>query len=243
MPKYYIGTSGWVYPHWREVFYPQKLAQPKWLEFYTRHFSTVELNNSFYHLPTEKAFSNWYDTSPEGFCYAVKVSRFITHIKRLKDVAEPIETFLKRARHLRQKLGPLLYQLPPNMHRNDERLESFLSLLPKGLRHVIEFRHESWLDEGVFDILRRHNIGFCVFDMPGLPCPLLATADFAYVRFHGSSGLYSSCYSDEELEGWARRISGLAKDLEAVYIYFNNDAEGFAIKNAQTLAKYLSGIV
>ncbi|MCK4362242.1 MAG: DUF72 domain-containing protein [Dehalococcoidia bacterium] len=240
--KYYIGTSGWVYSHWRDVFYPPKLPQSKWLEFYTGHFSTVELNNSFYRLPSEQAFSNWRATSPEGFRYAVKVSRFITHIKRLKDVAEPAETFLQRARHLNEKLGPLLYQLPPNMHRNDERLESFLRLLPKGLRHVIEFRHQSWLDEGVFDILRRHEIGFCVFDMPGLPCPLLSTADFAYIRFHGSSGLYFSCYSNEELEDWARRISGLAKDLDTVYIYFNNDAEGFAIKNAQTMAERLQSL-
>jgi len=240
--KYYIGTSGWVYAHWRDVFYPPKLPQSKWLEFYTGHFSTVELNNSFYRLPSEQAFSNWRATSPEGFRYAVKVSRFITHIKRLKDVAEPVETFLQRARHLNEKLGPLLYQLPPNMHRNDERLESFLQLLPKGLRHVIEFRHQSWLDEGVFDILRRHEIGFCVFDMPGLPCPLLSTADFAYIRFHGSSGLYFSFYSNEELEDWARRISGLAKDLDTVYIYFNNDAEGFAIKNAQTMAERLQSL-
>jgi len=235
-PKYYIGTSGWVYPHWRDVFYPPKLAQSKWLEFYTRHFPTVELNNSFYHLPTEKAFSNWRDTSPQGFVYAVKVSRFITHIKRLKEVEEPVATFLDRARHLEEKLGPLLYQLPPNMHRNDERLDHFLSLLPKGLRHVVEFRHESWLDEGVFAILRKHNVGFCVFDMPDLPCPLMATADFAYIRFHGSTGLYWSCYSDEELEHWAQKIPALGKDLDAVYIYFNNDALGFAIKNAQTLA-------
>ena len=240
-PKYYIGTSGWVYRHWRDVFYPSKLAQSKWLEFYTRHFPTVELNNSFYRPPTEKAFSNWRDTSPEGFVYAVKVSRFITHVKRLKDVEEPIETFLGRARHLEQKLGPLLYQLPPNMHRDDERLDVFLSLLPKGLRHVVEFRHESWLDEGVFDILRRHNVGFCVFDMPDLPCPLVATADFAYIRFHGSTGLYWSCYSDEELEDWAGKISALGKDLDTVYIYFNNDAEGFAIRNAQTLVGKLAG--
>jgi len=201
----------------------------------------VELNNSFYRLPTEKAFSNWRDTSPEGFVYAVKVSRFITHIKRLKDVEEPIETFLGRARHLGEKLGPLLYQLPPNMHRNDERLYAFLALLPKGLRHVVEFRHESWLDAGVFDILRRHNVGFCIFDMPDLPCPLVATADFAYIRFHGSIGLYWSCYSDEELEDWAGKISGLGKDLDTVYIYFNNDAEGFAIKNARTLEGKLAG--
>ena len=240
MAEYYIGTSGWVYRHWREVFYPAKLAQSKWLEFYTRHFPTVEINNSFYRLPTEKAFSNWRQTSPEGFIYAVKVSRFITHIKRLRDVEEPIQTFLSRARLLKEKLGPLLYQLPPNMHRNDERLNSFLSLLPGELRHVLEFRHESWLDEGVFDILRQHNVGLCVFDMPGLSCPLLATADFAYIRFHGSSGLYYSCYTDEELEDWAKRISELAKSLDAVYIYFNNDAEGYAIQNAQLLSQKLA---
>ena len=241
-PKYYIGTSGWVYPHWRDVFYPPKLAQSKWLEFYTRHFHTVELNNSFYRLPSEKAFSNWRDTSPEGFIYAVKVSRFITHIKRLKEVEEPVETFLSRARYLEEKLGPLLYQLPPNMHRNDERLEAFLSLLPRRLRHVVEFRHESWLDEGVFDILRKYNVGFCIFDMPGLACPLVTTADFAYIRFHGSSGLYWSCYSDEELEDWVQKISALGKDLDTVYIYFNNDAQGFAIRNANTLAgKLVSG--
>jgi len=237
--EYYIGTSGWVYSHWREVFYPPKLPQAKWLEFYTSRFSTVEINNSFYRLPSEQAFDNWRKSSPEGFVYAIKVSRFITHIKRLKDVAEPVETFLSRARHLDEKLGPLLYQLPPNMHRNDERLDSFLSLLRGGLHHVIEFRHGSWLDEGVFNILRRHNVGLCVFDMPEMSCPLLATADFAYIRFHGSSGLYFSCYSDEELEGWAHRISALAKGLAAVYIYFNNDAEGFAIRNARTLREKL----
>ncbi len=222
------------------MFYPPKLAQSKWLEFYTHHFPTVELNNSFYRLPTEKAFSDWRQTSPRGFIYAVKVSRFITHIKRLNDVEEPLQTFISRARLLEGKLGPLLYQLPPNMHRNDERLDGFLALLPKELRHVVEFRHESWLDEGVFDILRRHNVGFCVFDMPGLSCPLLATEDFAYIRFHGSSGLYYSCYSDEELKDWARRISELAKDLDTVYVYFNNDAEGYAIENAQTLTQILA---
>ncbi len=228
-----------MYRHWREVFYPAKLPQSKWLEFYTRHFSTVELNNSFYRLPTEKAFASWRETSPAGFVYAVKVSRFITHIKRLKDVDEPVDTFLSRARLLEEKLGPLLYQLPPNMHRNDERLDAFLSLLPGGLRHVVEFRHDSWLNDTVFAILRRHNVGLCVFDMPDLSCPLLATADFAYVRFHGATGLYYSRYSDDELEDWARRIAELAGDLEAVYIYFNNDAEGYAIENARTLRQRL----
>ena len=237
--QYYIGTSGWHYDHWRHLFYPDKLTRAKWLEFYARHFTTVELNNSFYRLPSEEAFANWRDSSPANFTFAVKVSRFITHIKRLKNSEEPVGTFLGRAKILKQKLGPLLYQLPPNMHRDDDRLESFLSILPPGLKHVLEFRHESWLDNGVFEVLRRHNVGLCVFDMPGLTCPLVATAEFAYIRFHGSTGLYSSCYSDEELAEWARRLAGLAPEVKEAYIYFNNDAETFAVRNAMTLGDYL----
>lgn len=238
--KYYVGTSGWVYPHWQNVFYPPKLARSKWLEFYTDHFPSVELNYSFYRLPSERSFSNWRDTSPDGFRFAVKVSRFITHIKRLKDIAEPLEIFISRARNLSEKLGPLLYQLPPNMYRNDELLERFLAILPHEFRHVIEFRHETWFDEKVFDILLRHNIGFCILDIPDLHCPLLATSDFAYFRFHGSSMLYLSSYSDDELDKWVKRIILLAEDLNAIYIYFNNDAGGFAVSNAQTLYSKLS---
>lgn len=238
--KYYVGTSGWVYPHWRNVFYPPKLAQSKWLEFYTDHFPSVELNYSFYRLPSERSFSNWRDNSPDGFRYAVKVSRFITHMKRLKDVAEPLETFINRARNLSEKLGPLLFQLPANMRRNDELLEHFLAALPREFRHVIEFRHETWFDEKVFEILRRYNTGFCILDMPDLPCPLLATSDFAYFRFHGSSMLYLSSYSDDELDKCAKRIVSLAEHLNATYVYFNNDAGGFAVRNAQTLYRKLS---
>jgi uncharacterized protein YecE (DUF72 family) len=237
--RYYIGTSGWHYDHWQHLFYPDKLAKAKWLEFYARYFDTVELNNSFYRLPSERAFASWRDSSPEGFTFAVKVSRFITHIKRLKDSQAPLDTFVSRAKILGEKLGPLLYQLPPNMHRDDDRLESFLPILPREIKHVLEFRHESWLNDRVFEIMRRYNVGLCVFDMPDYRCPLLATADFAYVRFHGSSRLYSSCYSDDELAGWAKRIAGLAPEVKAVYIYFNNDAEAFAVRNAITLYKYL----
>jgi uncharacterized protein YecE (DUF72 family) len=236
---YYVGTSGWHYEHWRSRFYPQELAKAKWLEFYASHFTTVELNNSFYRLPSETAFATWRDSSPASFTFAIKVSRFITHIKRLKDSQKAVATFLTRAGVLGEKFGPLLYQLPPNMHRDDERLKSFLSILPKGMKHVFEFRHQSWLEEGVFKILRSYNVGFCVFDMPGLSCPLVATADFAYIRFHGSTGLYWSCYSDEELADWAKRLSRLAKELKSVFIYFNNDAEAFAVKNAITLRSYL----
>ena len=236
---YYIGTSGWHYEHWRNRFYPEQLTKAKWLEFYATHFATVELNNSFYHLPSETAFANWRDSSPANFIFAVKVSRFITHIKRLKNTEEAVDKFITRAKILDQKLGPLLYQLPPNMHRNDDLLESFLSTLPQGMKHVFEFRHQSWLEEKVFDILHKYNMGLCVFDMPSISCPLVATADFAYVRFHGSTGLYFSCYSDEELADWAKRLADLAPNLKALYIYFNNDAEAFAVRNALTLGNYL----
>jgi uncharacterized protein YecE (DUF72 family) len=240
MAEYYVGTSGWHYEHWRVIFYPEKLAKPKWLEFYARNFNTVELNNSFYRLPSEKAFLNWRQSSPKDFVFAVKVSRFITHIKRLKNVEEPLQNLLSRADLLQDKLGPLLYQLPPGMKRNDETLESFLSILPRRHRHVFEFRHESWIDDGVFSILKKHNAGLCIFDMPDFTCPVVATADFAYVRFHGSTGLYWSCYSDEELSKWAKRIAEMGKKLKAVYIYFNNDAGAHAVKNAETLSQFLA---
>ena len=239
MAQYFIGTSGWHYDDWRGRFYPEKLPRTKWLEFYSRHFQTVELNNSFYRLPSEAAFSNWYNSTPPGFTFAVKVSRFITHIKRLRDCQDAIDNFMSRAATLKDKLGPLLYQLPPGMHRNDETLEAFLNGLPPALKHVIEFRHQSWLVEEVFDILRQYNTGLCVFDMPELKCPLLATADYAYIRFHGSDSLYSSCYTDEELTQWAEKTVDLAGRLESVYIYFNNDVAGFALKNAETIKHLL----
>ena len=236
---YYTGTSGWHYDHWRDRFYPEKLAKAKWLEFYADHFNTVELNNSFYRLPSEAAFANWYNSSPPNFIFAVKVSRFITHIKRLRNSEEPVDTFITRAKGLGEKLGPLLYQLPPNLHRDDDRLESFLSILPSGMKHVVEFRHQSWLENSVFEILHKYNVGLCIFDMPDISCPLVATADFAYIRFHGSTGLYSSCYSNEELADWAKRLTNLAANVKVLYIYFNNDAEAFAVRNAVTLRGYL----
>jgi uncharacterized protein YecE (DUF72 family) len=237
--KYYVGCSGWHYEHWRGLYYPQDLPRSKWLSFYARQFNTVELNNSFYRVPSEKAFTTWRESTPENFVFAVKMSRYVTHIKRLRNLGPAVENFLARAGLLGGMLGPLLYQLPPGMKRNDELLQNFLSLLPPKYRHAIEFRHKSWIGEAVFDILRRHNIGLCVFDMPGFSCPLAITSDFAYVRFHGSEGLYSSCYSDAELSRWAERIARLSQNVEASYIYFNNDAEAFAVKNAMTLRNLL----
>jgi uncharacterized protein YecE (DUF72 family) len=239
LAQYFIGTSGWHYDDWRGRFYPEKLPKAKWLEFYARRFTTLELNNSFYRLPSEEAFNRWHVSSPPGFRFAVKVSRYITHIKRLKDCDEALDNFMSRSALLKEKLGPLLYQLPPGLHRDDDLLKAFLEKLPGGLSHVIEFRHKSWLVDEIFNLLRRYRVGFCVFDMPELTSPLLATADFAYIRFHGSASLYSSCYTDEEMADWADRIRNLARNLDSVYIYFNNDVAGFALKNAETIKRLL----
>ena len=239
MARYIVGTSGWHYDDWKGLFYPEKLPKSKWLEFFADRFTTVELNNTFYRLPSEKAFKNWHDSTPAEFIFAVKMSRFVTHIKRLNDTREALQNFMSRATLLKGKLGPVLYQLPPGLHRDDARLMAFLADLPQGYKHVFEFRHESWLADEVYDILRQYHIGMCVFDMPGLSCPLLATTDFAYIRFHGKDSLYSSCYSDEELADWAEKIQKLAENLDEIYIYFNNDVQGFALKNAETIRKYL----
>jgi uncharacterized protein YecE (DUF72 family) len=239
MVRYYIGTSGWHYDDWRGIFYPDKLPKSGWLEFYAGHFNTLELNNSFYHLPTENAFKNWYAATPPGFVFAVKASRYITHIKRLKECTDALTNFMSRARLLKEKLGPVLYQLPGGMRRDDERLADFLAALPDGVKSVFEFRHESWFTEEVYNLLRKYGAGFCVFDMPRLTSPLMATTDYIYVRFHGSEGLYSSRYADSEMAKWAKDIRRLAEKATSVYIYFNNDVAGYALENAKTIRALL----
>jgi uncharacterized protein YecE (DUF72 family) len=238
-PHYLIGTSGWYYNHWRDNFYPQRLGKGHWLEYYSRHFNTVEINASFYRLPQESTFINWRQIVPPGFYFSVKASRFITHIKRLKDAEKPLADFTENAKNLMPKLGPVLYQLPANFHRNDTILRTFLDILDNQLKHVFEFRHSSWMHPEVFNILRDYKVGFCIFDMPGFASPLETTANFAYIRFHGKGDLYSGSYPDSELSDWADKIRELAKGLKTIHVYFNNDAGGHAIQNALTLRKYL----
>ncbi|MBI2305637.1 MAG: DUF72 domain-containing protein [Chloroflexi bacterium] len=238
MTHYLVGTSGYTYDHWRHRFYSPEVPKSRWLPFYAQYFSTVELNNPFYRLPSEKAFENWREIVPPPFVFAVKVSRFITHIKRLRNAQESLSTFLNRVRLLEEKTGPLLYQLPPTMRYNPTALASFLALLPSDMRHVFEFRHPSWLKEDIFALLRQHNVAFCIMDMTDFPCPIVTTADFAYMRFHGSAGKYMGCYSESDLAEWAARIKALGVPI--VYIYFNNDAEAFAVRNALALEQLLS---
>lgn len=237
--RYLIGTSGWQYDDWQGKFYPQNLPRPGWLGFYAGRFSTVEVNSSFYHLPQPETLTRWYQATPPGFFFSLKASRFITHNKKLRDTQEAVARLAELANMLKEKLGAVLYQLPPGLKRNDETLESFLSILPRGVRHAIEFRHPSWFEDGVEKILRRNGVGFCVFDMPGLTSPVTATADFGYVRFHGAESLYASSYTNAELKDWAGRLKALPERVKEVYIYFNNDVAGFALDNAITVRGYL----
>ncbi len=201
-----IGTSGWVYNHWREVFYPKGLPQRAWFAHYAAEFNTVEINNSFYRLPTEAMFDNWRRQAPPGFLYAVKASRYLTHVKRLIDPREPLQAFIERADHLGPTLGPILYQLPPRWGANLPRLEEFLSILPKGYTHVVEFRDQSWLIEDVFKLLERYQVAHCIHDMRPLQVPLRVTAHAVYIRFHGDPD-HAGEYQPDTLKLWAKRIT------------------------------------
>jgi uncharacterized protein YecE (DUF72 family) len=231
----HIGCSGWIYRHWRELFYPAKLAQHRWFAYYAETFRTVELNTSFYHLPKPDTFTKWRDQAPEGFRYAVKAPRFITHMKKLKDCSEPVEEFLGRARNLGDTIGPILYQLPPRWALNRERLEEFVALLPSDLTHVFEFREKSWLTEEVLALLDSRGISFCAHDMPGLATPRWASGPIAYVRFHGGTGKYVGRYSDETLLVWTDWLVKQAQSGRDLWCYFNNDIHGHAIHDALTL--------
>lgn len=240
MAKLFIGTSGYSYNHWRGVFYPEELPQSKWLEHYIKYFQTVELNNTFYRLPQAAAFKSWRERVPKKFTYAVKASRFITHIKRLRECKQPLKLFLSRAKLLKKKLGPILFQLPPRWKCNIERLKEFVKILPKDLISVFEFRDPSWFNPEVYEILRKNKLSFCIYSMPGIECPDEVTSKVVYIRMHGGTILYGSNYSDKELKAWAKKIRRFLKQGKDVYVYFNNDAYGFAVKNALRLRELLA---
>lgn len=244
MAELYIGTSGYNYPHWRGAFYPEDLPSRQWLSFYAGHFNTVELNVTFYRLPLAKTFANWHDNTPPEFRFAVKGSRTITHIKRLRDAAEPLAAFFSRAESLKEKLAVVLWQLPPGLRGDAELLADFCRLLKannaaRSARHAFEFRHDSWFNPEVYEILRQNNFSLCIADSPRWPQSLEATADFVYIRFHGSKKLYTSSYTEEELRIWGRRIREWLEGGRDVYAYFNNDAGGWAVANARQLLKII----
>lgn len=233
-----IGTSGWVYPHWRGIFYPPHLPSRDWLAYYTREFDTVEINNSFYRLPSADTFEAWRQQAPPGFLYAVKASRYLTHLKKLQDPAEPLQEFFARASRLGNTLGAVLYQLPPHWHVNLSRFESFLSALPQSYTHVIEFRDPSWLCDEVFRLMERYQVAHCIHDMYPLKIPTCVTAPLVYVRLHGSL-THGGDYTATTLRTWARRIVTWHTEQHDVLVYFNNDIAGYAIKNARMLKAML----
>ncbi|MBC7074030.1 DUF72 domain-containing protein [Candidatus Parcubacteria bacterium] len=249
MAKVFIGTSGYIYSHWENgVFYPENLSKTKKLEYYCQHFKTVELNSTFYRLPSEKTFEGWQKRTPKDFIFSVKVSRFITHVKKLKDCKDSFEIFLKRALILKEKLGPLLFQLPPNFKKDTQRLKEFIemaqnvskTLSHKKLRFAFEFRHKSWCQSQVYEILKEKNCAWVVVDSPFWPKVFKITADFVYVRMHGSKILFGSDYTKTELKDLVEKIKEWRKKNLDIFVYFNNDAHGFAPKNAKEILELIS---
>ena len=231
----HVGCSGWVYKHWRGIFYPEGLPQTRWFHRYAEEFDTVEINASFYRLPLEKTFDGWREKAPEGFRYAVKANRFITHLKKLVGCDPEIDRFVNLARRLEHALGPILYQLPPSLHKDVGRLETFLARLPKDVEQVVEFRHKSWYDGEVLAVLDRHGVGFVSHDLIGLISPRWASGRTAYVRFHGAGGKYWGRYSDESLLEWTDWCLDQVRQGRSVWCYFNNDIHGHALDDARTL--------
>ncbi len=235
--RVHIGTSGWHYKHWLGNFYPAKFPASKMLEFYVQRFSTVEVNNSFYSLPKETGLANWYATAPPGFLFAMKGSRYLTHMKKLKDAGPGLDKFFARADLLKEKLGPIVFQTPPFWTKDTNRLATFLEALPIGHQYSFEFRHESWHSPDVYELLRRANAAFCQFHLAGFESPRVITADFAYVRLHGPGGKYQGSYSDADLDGWAEQLR--AWDLPNAFVYFDNDEAGYAAGDAFRLEQRL----
>ena len=232
-----VGTSGWTYPHWRNIFYPLDCQKSRWLEYYTEHFDTVELNATFYRLPKAKTVEGWKRRTPDFFLWAVKASKYITHTKRLTEPTEPLERFYAIALALEEKLGPILFQLPPSLPFDEERFAGFCGCLSPSHRHALEVRLPSWISDRLFAILEGHNMAFCISDTAGrYPCHEAVTADYLYVRLHGSKKLYASDYSEEELQAWAHKIRRWGKDT---YLYFDNDFEGYAVRNAKRFKEIL----
>lgn len=236
--KVHIGTSGWSYDHWDGVFYP-KISSAKRLSFYSENFSTVEINSSFYHLPTEKSVKNWKKTTPKDFIFSVKASRFITHVKRLKSSDETVKNFIKPIALLKEKLGPILFLLPPSFKLDYERLRSCIDNLPAQYQYTFEFRHPSWFHESVYKLLRKNNIALCISDLNGKTSPEITTADFMYVRLHGPKQAYRNTYSYYKLKQWAIKIKKWEKKQLGVYIYFDNDEKGYAIQDAKRLLRLI----
>ncbi len=239
----HIGTSGWVYKDWRGLFYPQDLPTANWFEFYARHFNTVEINNSFYRLPTPEAADGWDRQAPPGFVYALKLGQFGSHRKKLKDASSGwLDNHLDRVRRLESHLGPNLVQLPPRWKRDVARLDDFLAAAPKDIRWAVEMRDASWLHDDVFRVLERHGAALCIHDLLS-GHPWIRTTDWTYVRYHGPNAVeqpYRGLYGSNGLRASAERLAAWLQEGSDVYAYFNNDYDGYAIEDAMSLRESLA---
>ena len=231
-----IGTSGWQYRDWRGRFYPKDVPQRLWLEHYAERFVTVEVNNAFYRLPDAGVFAGWAERTPDDFIVGVKCSRYLTHIKRLRDAAEPVTRFVDRAKHLGPKLGPVLLQLPPNLKVDLPSLGDVLHRFPADWRIAVEVRHESWLTDELCALLAAHDAAFCLADSPRRRLPLWRTASWGYLRMHEGTATPRPCYGRTALDSWARRLADQWKPDDDVYVYFNNDPKGCAVRDARLFA-------
>ncbi|MEB3827409.1 DUF72 domain-containing protein [Phormidium sp. CCY1219] len=233
--RIHIGTSGWHYAHWRSAFYPEDIAKRDWLNFYADRLPTVEINNSFYKLPSPETLREWRDTVPKEFVFAVKGSRYITHQKNLKDPEQTLEKFMDRVQVIEEKLGVILFQLPPHWHYNGERLRNFIERLPQQYRYGFEFRDRSWFNEEVYTLLSECGMAFCIYELAGERSPKTVTADFVYLRLHGPDGAYRGEYDTNSLCQWAEEFANWTKQGKEVYCYFDNDEAGYAARNAIAL--------
>ena len=242
----FVGTSGWQYRHWKGRFYPDKLPQRLWLAHYTERFATVELNNSFYRLPPLETFEHWRDATPDDFVVAVKASRYLTHIKRLKDPQEPVGRLMDRARGLGARLGPVLLQLPPNLAADVDGLDAALGCFPRDVKLAVEVRHPSWFEgdvgRSVRSVLEHRGAAWVIADGGAVDTPHWVTADWSYVRFHRGRGRPESCYTRPALQKWADRLADLCGPRKPIYCYFNNDGNGCAVRDARWFATALERV-
>ena len=236
-----VGTSGWSYDHWRGSFYPEDLPDERRLEYYAKHFQSVEINNSFYHLPDQETLHQWRNIVPDDFLFTAKGSRYITHMKKLKDPGRSVTAFLERISLLEKKLGPILFQLPPRWRFNEQRLAAFLDALSRKFRYAFEFRDRSWLNDKTYEMLSEHDAAFCIYELAGFLSPREVTTDFVYVRLHGPGGPYQGSYDSRALLGWAGAFSTWLAQGRNIYCYFDNDQAGYAAKNALGLQAMLQG--
>ncbi len=239
--RLHIGTSGWSYMHWKGPFYPEHLSREGMLSYYCERFRCVEINSCFYRLPAESALEHWYDATPADFRFAAKASRYITHMKKLKDPRETIGAFVQRIAVLGDKLGPILFQLPPRWHFDQARLAGFLKALSRQFRYAFEFRDPSWHNDETYALLGKHNAAFCIYHLDGFVAPEVITTDFVYLRLHGPDGAYKGCYDESSLSTWGEKIRRWAADGRIVHCYFDNDQDGHAPRNAQRLQTIVGG--